>query len=792
MKKILSLFILPVLLIVSYSCSRKGLDTPVPGEGLKISLHCSDIASRVTMPGEGYENRIKTVDYFLFNVGAGASDLYVYKGRYTANSDSYCTFYVRSTYVPDADYLLYCVVNYPGDESELGVSGSSADPGISSSDRRTLAQIQAKVLSETEHRTFSKLVSGRVHPADNNDLALVMTGSATFTAKAVDDANLIGTADVSLSRLAAKIDLDFYLDDHVERQKGSVLETWEPLADGNNIRIYLCNATDSVRIGGEPSAYHYFDYAPNTGNTAIAGTSRDEDGEMVTYSTAFSSTAFYSYPQQWDFGDEYEPYIKMVIPWKLTRTYNASTDKEYSTTSQKEFYYKVMLPTKEFASNKWYKLKLYVTQLGSDSDNAVVPVTASYEVADWGGEQNIIITNLVQGLYLDVEEQNQNLAIYSNLVEIPYVASSGGVTIVNPRMSYTNFKTGYVRTLTESGWVYDPSDSGSPETSADITDFIELDENSESVLVHHVMDTDYDGTEYDVSAYTFTFTLHLNAAGDDTSYDKSITVTQYPPLVINQQTSDGAVYVYSETYSSTSGAVIPDNHNSSSLRNYPNYFMGSIVNPTSVNGSGDNNNQHIYEISASVINNTITINGVKHQVYLSDPRIDAGNAMGSGDLSLDGISGYRATSADANNYIAPKLICASSYGKTYAVSYDGAVKRCAAYQEAGYPAGRWRLPTLAEIQFLSGLSENNKIPTLFGTSTTSGYWAAGQMLYLTNGFKDMSGLSPTGGTNAVTYSDGASYSGFVRCVYDTWYWGSSPVSEYDTSNPSWQGFKTTK
>ena len=48
--------------------------------------------------------------------------------------------------------------------------------------------------------------------------------------------------------------------------------------------------------------------------------------------------------------------------------------------------------------------------------------------------------------------------------------------------------------------------------------------------------------------------------------------------------------------------------------------------------------------------------------------------------------------------------------------------RCAAYQEDGYPAGRWRLATYAELEFIAMLCAKDALPySLFGASD---YWSA--------------------------------------------------------------------
>ena len=167
-----------------------------------------------------------------------------------------------------------------------------------------------------------------------------------------------------------------------------------------------------------------------------------------------------------------------------------------------------------------------------------------------------------------------------------------------------------------------------------------------------------------------------------------------------------------------------------------------------------------------------------------------------GRTGSESLVNYRPTADDTQNVISPKFISASSYGKTYSVSYEGARRRCASYQEYGYPAGRWRLPTKAEILFLQKLNADGKIPTLFNPSATNGYWAAGNQLYIRSGsadsFVDMTiGTAPTNSVNSesiITVKNGTNYVGYVRCVYDTWYWGDLHSA---TTSGQWLGYKTS-
>jgi hypothetical protein len=120
------------------------------------------------------------------------------------------------------------------------------------------------------------------------------------------------------------------------------------------------------------------------------------------------------------------------------------------------------------------------------------------------------------------------------------------------------------------------------------------------------------------------------------------------------------------------------------------------------------------------------------------------------------------------NMIAPKFRICSGYGaingnmdrRQYIEYMEG---RCASYQEDGYPAGRWRLPTKAELEYINTLCEQGLLPDLFADIP---YWTAhGYGRYNTD----------TGKVEMVHSGNRGSTSVSVRCVYDDWYWGSEPA-----------------
>ena len=109
------------------------------------------------------------------------------------------------------------------------------------------------------------------------------------------------------------------------------------------------------------------------------------------------------------------------------------------------------------------------------------------------------------------------------------------------------------------------------------------------------------------------------------------------------------------------------------------------------------------------------------------------------------------------NMIAPSIRVASRFGglEFYdGVTFQSAKFKCATYQEDGFPAGRWRLPTEAEIVFIASLNAYGDFVKLF--SSGSKYWSA-------NG-----AIQPDSGPLAnQTFA-------LVRCVYDAWYWDQKP------------------
>lgn len=214
---------------------------------------------------------------------------------------------------------------------------------------------------------------------------------------------------------------------------------------------------------------------------------------------------------------------------------------------------------------------------------------------------------------------------------------------------------------------------------------------------------------------------------------------------------------------------------------------GTVLATTNNMDTSISSNFFTTEINLSAFNSsnhTYSSNGNEVEYRIGDPRVKASadtdkGGYGSG-WSLNGYlywNGNHTTQAWTNpgdilicsmrekdrNLIAPRLLISSALNANTGLTWEQALKRGATYQETGYPAGRWRLPTEAEMAFIVARQVDKTIPTLYATN--SQYWSGSGRLMSTN----------EDGNN--TFTDPASeVTQSCRFVYDLWYWGDTPSS----------------
>ena len=520
--------------------------------------------------------------------------------------------------------------------------------------------------------------------------------------------------------------------------------------------------------------------------------------EVVHNGTFYpAETPFYSYPRKWFYGSEDEPYLKITIPWDRVEYVDGVRKVKQS----KQYYYRVYCPGSkgdgigydgEFLRNHWYKVILNVGILGSETDGGEIVIQGTYYVADWqereaagqGGSGESTVNDSdkeaeIKGArYLFVNQTEYELFNIDDLM-IPYITSDP-CEIVNFHAERYNF-------------------SGDTKQKEEITNMaawgITIAPVTTSTGAHinftHNLDNNLNGTTYDVSAYTITFRLRQISNPD---YFKDITIHQYPAIRIdlednNVNTHYGYTYVNNGEKLSYVG-----NTNGTSSGNNTNFNMVIIETTVLPSDSqfllGDPRTYYIDNIYYNRTNNNNTYN----ESYETWPnttdaqRVNANNNWSASAAAIEGGTRqlryyYPVDRSDAvNNIIAPKFRVASSHGATNALNYASAFRRCASYQEAGFPAGRWRLPTVAEVTYAMKLNADEKIQRLFGSGNgdnngkTSEYWCNSGYITVFDGTDNASKQPPVAHPGVTTRSQDT----YVRCVYDEWYWGSGKINNLQT------------
>ncbi len=810
MKRIITnIFILAVALTASISCTREDV---LEGNGqdgfITLRLQTAEMGTRVTIKdgepvdGDELENVVDHADFFFFK-NADGTELLDHKRlevKTEENTDGELvpvtgqdnlyeyTFDVRSENNPlQGPSYVYVIANYP-EEIEDGEITSLDDVLDLDIPIDLSEEFDCFVMDSYDSAADNRLTY--LSPSKGHDDSLDKEGNVKYT--------------IGLSRAAAKLVLSFKV---AKSYTDAAQNVWTPVTDQmwwNFVYVRKIGMT----VEAEPLAY---DRAANYFSTEqLTPVKNGTEDENYTY---WTTSAVYTYPQSYKTDDVTAPYYKLFCPWTCEKK------------GMNNFYYKVILPDLNvdeegnnfFKRNKVYQLMVDVSVIGGTEEDWAL-LTDHIYVADWWAPEKIE-ASFEGAMYLDVPVKT--FTIYGDdFVDIP-VVSSNLITVTGVTGTRINLYSG-------------ASESVTP-TISNIT--------KEGFRLTHELDTDITSDDFDCTPITYTMTVNHASGG----LNKPITVTviQYPSIYVEAQTSNGSVFVNGQGYNSnyrvqgTNAYFTPvfDNQEVSG-RWYNGYLgnIGSVANPSSVNGQGDNNNQHQYTVHVSVLPST-------NPNVIGDPRggsavsnlgyatytFTSGTARDYDDTHRRYFSStadntvstkYNPAGDDTQNTIAPIFKIASSYGKTTLMNYTYAKERCAAYQENGYPAGRWRLPTSAEIDFVISLSENNHIPTLFGCGPEynnngsfnhfAAYWSGGGWAYcgktsVINGEKQIdlssngnktseSGTNysvtvPTGtNTNYTVRYNNTDYPHYVytRCVYDVWYWGDGQDSAHMTS---WGGYQ---
>ncbi len=628
----------------------------------------------------------------------------------------------------------------------------------------------------------------------------VMTGSS----KVQKGKNSNATADIALKRVASKVTMTVKVPKSIEVENGEKKVKMVPVLkddEGNEpLKTSFRYGTNKSYLSGEypndPNNYIWTDKIPYT-------LSKETDSHYIFA----CDIPFYTYARSWEKGADNAAYVTFEMPW------GADEDGDNQADTYKTYYYQILVNGKgrNFVPNTHYDMIVTVGVLGSSVEALPAELDVwSYYILDW--------TEETQNGEHGSGDRDEDVEIEKfNYLEVPQTyIEMDNVSEVAIRYNASH----------KIGWKFDETKGKSVEGLPGTTDFSALYINNKSGTPDDVEIQDIDLSnnftdngkgwltfKYTLSsdiyspAYVF-ITIWLDIDGDGVHdlndennpeiLTENVMIVIYPAIfIVGDNSYDYSIFV--------NGYY---NKNQSSGNNLG-YL--SINNQRVGKAAGDDPNtyMHVISISAFSTDNTfVNSDGEKKEYIIGDPRVRSSNKLDISDdtnntagvntanptrdtntpgwIQATDVTGkvrnleyYYPTSTEANSYqvIAPKFRIASKLGGYSNCSPKGAALRCASYQEHGFPAGRWRLPTTAEVLYIVELQRLDKIQQLFHGGNT--YFSATDRVTVQS-------------NNSYSLSEGLGTSNAsVRCVYDEWYWGSEREAIKNSSYNNYGGYQFT-
>ena len=703
------------------------------------------------------ENLMNTLHYFFFAKGSDSSTA-VAKGSATGISET--VSYTQEVPISSSDLNnnlfdadrkcnLFVIANAPESMKTL-LAGNP-----------TLAQLRAAA------------VVANLSNVPQSNFVMVYDGEIEIDSRA--DATAIDV-EVEMKRLACKFTIKADVKKTISTTDGSRTATWTAATGSDALTVTLGNCINRTTPAGFDKGIvaetDYFDAGP-VGMTFTAETSTAPVFNQYT-----AVAPIYSYPMDWVFTDQFEPYLLFDMVWMYEETEGGELKKQYP----EHRYYKMILGQQSITANDWYVITAKLSALGNllPRDPLVLLTGLNYSVDDWSNAfanestpntpANIKDTRFLMVPQTSWEVNNEKDCF------IP-ISTSHPCEVVNVVVKKTVFfdenykdptngnaarpnKPHDVTVVDWSNGLYDSSFSFTPN------------EDWSELTFSHELHNDLDDN-LDISPYYVTLTVR-HAEGDDAhEFSEDITLTQYPAIWVDSQlNSAGEEGKTQKGYVYVNGGQLTT---SSAWYRVPGADGGA-------SDSGSNTSRYMVVIHVSQFQSgaSFTFKNVETGVdpdveyyMVGDPRVSEVNNLDKQssagiqwtnqnpqkttalfDNPTDGrqISYYYPTNTDREHrsYVAPVLRVCSGHGKMSAnIAYALDEQRCASYQEDGYPAGRWRVPTMAEASLIIHLCENQFIPNLL----TSG----GRYAFAGGVCQDMKWGYTGNDLN-------------VRCVYDEWYW----------------------
>lgn len=769
MKSIFKYILIPLLpLLLWTGCKKESMPSPevIPDHCIELTLsglHPS-LSVKGSMRGDDAynENLVESVDCFFYPEGkTDEPAVFTALGR-------------GASAVAEGDSTVYKVRVFFTDTDARDMFGSTVS---GTCQVFVICNAPLSYGSDTSVDALKEMVVENDFTAQTIQGSFVMSAEETAGVRLVTDGEGTRTASgrIKVTRACAKI--QFYLaipETFLDEEN----HTWEPVLSAG-VGITMSNAVKKGKV--------YGDYTVQAADYVNYGTRKVDSLEVSARIPGredykYTHIPFYSYPSAWTDLSDYGASVVFRIAWKRTE----STDYTW-----KKYQLSPNISTMEFKRNNCYRTFVAVHSLGgADKEEKVIIPESDYEILPWmnesasGGGQGIVPGQLITYKYLVIDHPEQ---VINNepKVYFTYVSSSPIASVkINTIKYYVNANANPETTQNVNRTI--TADSQDVNTNAGVitvdksnpgyVTFAHLLDNMYSALTIYATITNEDGCTQDVVAeQNPSISLYRKAKSGDVFVNGYFARVADSPF--GTRFSQGGNYYYRDpnsTYNNSNAVTMPNPSREYGTTIYAGATSGSLSTyyTTEVRISSFNTDNNTY---------SYTYNNAQHnEVYrIGDPRKTMEEVYGS-SWSLYPYLYYNGTAQGANeawqeplkilttsqnaedqNIVAPKFLVSSSLNAmltTGLPTFDQAVSRAAVYQETGYPAGRWRIPTEAEMAFIVARQQDGTIPDLYVSG--SDYWSGSGRLM---------NISSSG--TKITMKNGNGDKQSVRFVYDLWYWG---------------------
>ena len=811
MKKLI--YILLSLVLVSTGCvGELGSDDIRVDEGFVLTINSSPLTKTVTNPGAAYERQLNTLDCFFYPKGqTGSPCVFYHRQTFAADATGQVKFAIdvvedaiRKIFPTESTCEIFVIANLPSDVIPEGVEFNSDPTNI-----HTKLESLESYLLQMKGRQSSEYESDY----DDIDQPFVMAGRAIGQ----KDSKKNASATISLRRAASKITFSVAIPAYLDVKD----------KDNNTVRMIpqLTDDADNVTLkaafhNGTSKGYLYkgadattqnalfntekcrFEYSGTTLPVVKSkvNTQVDSIPERRVYNC---EVPFYTYARAWEKGSADAAYIAFEMPWGY--------DKQGEGMKYATYYYQILVngAGRKFEPNNWYDMFVNIGVIGSAVEN--IPIVIDHQifyVLDW--------TDEISGY--EHPDEDVYLEVYTY-----FIVNQKFIEIDNE--NYCNIKYNASHNI---AWqvtdAYYYNNSGVTSTQQNIDKATITFDNSQKgqlTLLHNIPSSVYSPIYINLNMWLDIDGDGVLDANESADYLEQVSIIQYPPMyVIRDESTLRSIYVNgTRNYNSvrlTNTYLFTENQ----TNYYPLGYNDGVRNFDRNNDIGKDNDEINYSMFIINVSSFDKDDTFQAPALNSDgcPIVGEGTGPGTNnapkpqptpqsynyiigdprkrvsDVNLDGAANHNVPNrwATANalypvdgstnrklKYYYPTEDFGNSFQiiapKFRVVSFNNAsgkectavsaAMRCASLQEDGFPAGRWRLPTIAEVQYIIYLQGQGAIQEIF-SSSSSAYATASYA----NADKSRRITLSLDGKNLVWNNLSNQIS--VRCVYDDWYWGS--------------------